>query len=211
MGQIAAIYCRVSTGDQDCQRQETELLALAGKAGYTIAGIWKETASGSKSDRQQRQKILNMAQARKIDLVLVTELTRWSRSTLDLFHTLNDLQSWGVGLIAQTGLQFDLSTPQGKLIATLMSGFAEFERDLLRERVRSGVQAAQARGVIFGRRPGQRIKSEKLTPKVLALIAEGCSYRQIGRQLDLSKNTVMAIVKREREKVESMLIKNSGL
>ncbi|EKN6177466.1 integrase [Yersinia enterocolitica] len=215
MGQIAAIYCRVSTDDQDCQRQERELLALAGKAGYTIAGIWKETASGSKSDRQQRQKILNLAQARKIDLVLVTELTRWSRSTLDLFHTLNDLQSWGVGLIAQTGLQFDLSTPQGKLIATLMSGFAEFERDLLRERVRSGIQAAQARGVIFGRRPGQRIKSEKLTPKVLALIAEGCSYRQIGRQLDLSKNTVMAIVKRERErereKVENILIKNSGL
>jgi DNA invertase Pin-like site-specific DNA recombinase len=202
LGQIAAIYCRVSTGDQDCQRQERDLLALAGKAGYTIAGIWKETASGSKSDRQQRQKILNLAQARKIDLVLVTELTRWSRSTLDLFHTLNDLQSWGVGLIAQTGLQFDLSTPQGKLIATLMSGFAEFERDLLRERVRSGIQAAQARGVIFGRRPGQRIKSEKLTPKVLALIAEGCSYRQIGRQLDLSKNTVMAIVKREREKLK---------
>lgn len=202
MGQIAAIYCRVSTGDQDCQRQERDLLALAGKAGYTIAGIWKETASGSKSDRQQRQKILNLAQARKIDLILVTELTRWSRSTLDLFHTLNDLQSWGVGLIAQTGLQFDLSTPQGKLIATLMSGFAEFERDLLRERVRSGIQAAQARGVIFGRRPGQRIKSEKLTPKVLALIAEGCSYRQIGRQLDLSKNTVMAIVKREREKLK---------
>lgn len=202
MGQIAAIYCRVSTGDQDCQRQERDLLALAGKAGYTIAGIWKETASGSKSDRQQRQKILNLAQARKIDLILVTELTRWSRSTLDLFHTLNDLQSWGVGLIAQTGLQFDLSTPQGKLIATLMSGFAEFERDLLRERVRSGIQAAQARGVIFGRKPGQRIKSEKLTPKVLALIAEGCSYRQIGRQLDLSKNTVMAIVKREREKLK---------
>jgi len=202
LGQIAAIYCRVSTGDQDCQRQERDLLALAGKAGYTIAGIWKETASGSKSDRQQRQKILNLAQARKIDLILVTELTRWSRSTLDLFHTLNDLQSWGVGLIAQTGLQFDLSTPQGKLIATLMSGFAEFERDLLRERVRSGIQAAQARGVIFGRRPGQRIKSEKLTPKVLALIAEGCSYRQIGRQLDLSKNTVMAIVKREREKLK---------
>ena len=202
MGQIAAIYCRVSTSDQDCQRQETELIALASKAGYTVAGIWKETASGSKTDRQQRQQVLKLAQARKIDLILVTELTRWSRSTLDLFHTLNDLQSWGVGLIAQTGLQFDLSTPQGKLIATLMAGFAEFERDLLRERVRSGVQAAQARGVIFGRRSGQRIKSDKLAPKVLALIAEGCSYRQIGRQLDLSKNTVMAIVKREREKLK---------
>ena len=128
----------------------------------------------------------------------MTELTRWGRSTLDLFHTLNDLQSWGVCLIAQTGLQFDLATPQGKLIATLMAGLAEFERDLLRERVRSGVKAAQARGVVFGRRLGQRVKSDKLAPKVLALVAAGQSYRQIGRQLDLSKNTVLEIVKRER-------------
>lgn len=200
MGQIAAIYCRVSTSDQHCERQEKELIAFAAKAGYSVAGIWKETASGSKNDRLQRQQVLNLAQARKIDIVLVTELTRWGRSTLDLFHTLNDLQSWGVCLIAQTGLQFDLATPQGRLIATLMAGLAEFERDLLRERVRSGVKAAQARGVVFGRRAGQRIKSDKLAPKVLALVAAGQSYRQIGRQLNLSKNTVLEIVKRERAK-----------
>jgi DNA invertase Pin-like site-specific DNA recombinase len=203
LGQIAAIYCRVSTSDQDCTRQETDLIAFAAKAGYTVAGTWKETASGSNADRQQRQQVLNLAQARKIDAILVTELTRWGRSTLDLFHTLNDLQSWGVCLIAQTGLQFDLATPQGKLIATLMAGLAEFERDLLRERVRSGVTAAQARGVVFGRRLGQRVKSDRLTPKVLALVAAGQSYRQIGRQLDLSKNTVLEIVKRERAKAES--------
>ena len=203
LGQIAAIYCRVSTSDQDCARQETDLTAFAAKAGYTIAGVWKETASGSKVDRQQRQQVLKLAQARKIDLILVTELTRWGRSTLDLFHTLHDLQSWGVCLIAQTGLQFDLTTPQGKLIATLMAGLAEFERDLLRERVRSGVAMAQARGVIFGRRLGQRVKSDKLAPKVLALVAAGQSYRQIGMQLDLSKNTVLGIVKRERAKIAS--------
>ena len=95
------------------------------------------------------------------------------------------------------------TTPQGKLIATLMAGLSEFERDLLRERVRSGVKAAQARGVVFGRRPGQRIKSDRLAPKVLALVAAGQFYRQIGRQLDLSKNTVLEIVKREREKAGS--------
>ena len=184
MGQIAAVYCRVSTSDQDCKRQETDLIVFAEKAGYAVVGVWKETASGSKNDRLQRQQVLNLAQARKIDVILVTELTRWGRSTLDLFHTLNDLQSWGVCLIAQTGLQFDLATPQGKLIATLMAGLAEFERDLLRERVRSGVKAAQARGVVFGRRLGQRVKSDKLAPTVLALVAAGQSYRQIGRQLD---------------------------
>jgi DNA invertase Pin-like site-specific DNA recombinase len=114
-------------------------------------------------------------------------------------YALNDLQSWGVCLIAQTGLQFDLATPQGKLIATMMAGLAEFERDLLRERVRSGVKAAQARGVVFGRRLGQRVKSDKLAPKVLALVAVRQSYcHQIGRQLDLSKNTVLEIIKRER-------------
>ncbi len=199
MGQIAAVYCRVSTSDQNCERQETDLIAFAAKAGYAVSGVWKETASGSKADRQQRQQVLNLAQARKIDVILVTELTRWGRSTLDLFHTLNDLQSWGICLIAQTGLQFDLTTPQGKLIATLMAGLAEFERDLLRERVRSGVTAAQARGVVFGRRLG--VKSDKLTPKVLALVTAGQSYRQIGRQLDLSKNTVLEIVKRERAKL----------
>ena len=198
LGQIAAIYCRVSTSDQDCKRQETDLIVFAERAGYAVAGVWKETASGSKNDRQQ---VLNLAQARKIDVILVTELTRWGRSTLDLFHPLNDLQSWGVCLIAQTGLQFDLATPQGKLIATLMAGLAEFERDFLRERVRSGVKAAQARGVVFGRHLGQRVKSDNLAPKVLALVAAGQSYRQIGRQLDLSKNTVLEIVKRERAKV----------
>ena len=199
MGQIAAIYCRVSTSDQDCTRQESELIVFAEKVGYRVAGVWKETASGSRNNREQRQKILTLAQAREIDIILVTELTRWGRSTLDLFHTLNDLQAWGICLITQTGLQFDLATPQGKLIATLMAGFAEFERDLLRERVRSGVKAAQARGVVFGRRLGQRVKSDKLAAKVLELVASGHSYRQIGRLLNLSKNTVLDIVKRERE------------
>jgi putative DNA-invertase from lambdoid prophage Rac len=199
LGQIAAIYCRVSTSDQDCTRQESELIFFAEKLGYRVAGVWKETASGNRDNREQRQKILALAQARKIDVILVTELTRWGRSTLDLFHTLNDLQAWGICLITQTGLQFDLATPQGKLIATLMAGFAEFERDLLRERVRSGVKAAQARGVVFGRRLGQRVKSDKLATKVLELVASGHSYRQIGRLLNLSKNTVLDIVKRERE------------
>jgi DNA invertase Pin-like site-specific DNA recombinase len=69
LGQIAAIYCRVSTSDQDCNRQETDLSAFATKAGYTVIGVWKETASGSKNDRKQRQQVLNLAQARKIDLV----------------------------------------------------------------------------------------------------------------------------------------------
>ena len=198
LGQKAALYCRVSTADQTCARQEADLRVFAKRRGYSIVGVWKETASGTKDDRAHRKAVLALAQSGEIDVILVTELTRWGRSTLDLFHTLNDLQSWGVSLIAQTGLQFDLSTPQGKLIATMMAALAEFERDLLRERVRSGIAAAQARGVTFGRQPGQRVKADRLAPKVLALVKAGQSYRQIGQRLAISKNTVLDIVKRAR-------------
>ena len=198
LGHKAALYCRVSTADQTCARQETDLRAFAKRRGYVIAGVWKETASGTKDDRAYRKAVLALAQSGEIDVILVTELTRWGRSPLDLFHTLNNLQSWGVSLIAQTGLQFDLSTPQGKLIAMMMAALAEFERDLLRERVRSGIAAARARGVVFGRQSGQRVKADRLAPKVLALVAAGHSYREIGRQLTISKNTVLDIVKRTR-------------
>jgi DNA invertase Pin-like site-specific DNA recombinase len=198
LGQSAALYCRVSTADQTCARQERDLKAFAKKAGYKIVGVWKEPGSGAKNDRAERQEILALAQAREIDVILVTELTRWGRSMLDLFHTLQDLQAWNVSLVAQTGLQFDLRSAQGKLIASLMAALAEFERDLLRERVRSGIAAARKRGVVFGRRLGQRVKADRHTPKVLQLVDAGQSYREIGHRLGISKNTVLDIVKRDR-------------
>lgn len=198
MGQSAALYCRVSTADQNCSRQERDLRAFAKKAGYKVVGVWKETVSGAKDERPERKNVLALAQARNIDVILVTELTRWGRSMLDLLHTLQDLQAWGVSLIAQTGLQFDLRSAQGKLIASLMSALAEFERDLLRERVRSGIAAARKRGVVFGRRPGQRVKADRYASKVLKLVGEGQSYREISHRLGLSKNTVLDIVKRNR-------------
>lgn len=198
MGQKTAIYCRVSTSDQSCERQEVDLRAYASRCGYEVVGVWKEIASGKKDERVQRSQLISLAQAREIDTILVTELTRWGRSTIDLVKSLQDLGSFGVSLVAQTGLQFDLSTAQGKLMASMMSALAEFESDLLRERVRSGVAAAQAHGVVFGRRLGQRIKSDRLAPKVLQLVADGHSCRQIGRLVDLSKNTVLDIVKRNR-------------
>jgi putative DNA-invertase from lambdoid prophage Rac len=84
------------------------------------------------------------------------------------------------------------------MLATVIAGIAEFERELIRERVRSGMAAAKARGKKLGRQPGQRPKSDRLAPKVLALIAQGRSYRLIGRELGLSKNTVTDIVRRKR-------------
>ena len=118
-----------------------------------------------KDERTERKKVLALAQARDIDAILVTELTRWGRSMLDLFHTLQDLQAWNVSLVAQTGLQFDLRSAQGKLIASLMSALAEFERDLLRERVRSGIAAARKRGAYSVGDPGSESKQTAARPK----------------------------------------------
>ncbi|PWC85522.1 DNA resolvase [Azospirillum sp. TSH100] len=198
MGQRAALYCRVSTADQSCARQERDLLAFAARAGYEVVGVFKETGSGVKLDRVERRKVMVLAQARHIDAVLVTELSRWGRSTLDLLETLHDLETRRVSVIALSGMTFDLTSAAGRMMATVLAGIAEFERDLLRERVRSGLAAAKARGKTLGRQPGQRPKSDRLAPKVLALVEVGRSYRLIGRELGLSKNTVVDIVKRHR-------------
>jgi putative DNA-invertase from lambdoid prophage Rac len=112
-------------------------------------------------------------------------------------QTLDDLHSWKVSVLAQTGLSFDLSTASGKLMRTIMAGLAEFERDLIRDRVKSGLAAARARGaVLVGRQLGQR-PSDKKAKKVLAQHNQGLSYRLIGRNLGLSKNTMMEIIRRE--------------
>jgi putative DNA-invertase from lambdoid prophage Rac len=195
LAQSAALYCRVSTADQTCNRQERDLRAFAKKAGYKVVGVWKETASGAKDERAERKKVLDLAHSRDIDVILVTELTRWGRSMIDLFHTLQDLRLWGVSLVAQTGLQFDLRSAQGKLIASLMAALAEFEGDLLRERVRSGIAAARKRGVVFGRLPGQRVNADRYALKVPKLVSNGQSYREMSHRLGLSKNTVLDIVK----------------
>lgn len=202
-----AVYCRVSTSDQDCDRQERDLLEYAERASFEVVAVFKETLSGIRKAKGrepiERGKVMALAQSRKIDAVLVTEMTRWGRSTQDLMDTLGQLASWDVSLIAQTGLTFDLSTPQGKLITNLMASLAEFEHDLLRERVRSGVAAAKARGQTFGRRPGYR-PSDKKAPEVVKLSeVEGLSQRQIAGKLGLSKTTVNEILKRRTQSSQS--------
>jgi len=102
-----------------------------------------------------------------------------------------------VPVLAVSGPPFDLSTPHGKMIASVMAALAEFERDLIRERIKSGIAAAKARGKRLGRQPGQR-PSDRKAAKVLELARAGVSYRRIGWQVGLSKNTVGAIVTRDR-------------
>jgi putative DNA-invertase from lambdoid prophage Rac len=193
LGQVA-VYCRVSTDDQSCERQERDLQAFAKRAGHKIVAVFKETGSGADNARPERAKVLALARARRIEAILVTELSRWGWSTRDLVETLDDLHGWKVSVVAQTGLSFDLSTSSGKLMRTIMAGLAEFERDLT-EIGSSQAWRRLARGVKLGRQPGQR-PSDKKAKRVLGMRADGLSYRLIARNVRMSKNTVRDIVRR---------------
>ena len=121
----------------------------------------------------------------------------------DLVQTRDDLHGWKVCVLAQTGLSFDLSTASGKLMRTIMAGLAEFERDLMRDRVKSDLAAARARGVKLGRQPGQR-PSDKKAKRVLVMHADGLSYRLIARNVGIIKNTVMDIIRRNTHRKASV-------
>ena len=129
----------------------------------------------------------------------MTELSRWGRSTQDLLATLHRLAEWKVSVVAMNGITFELDTPHGRMMTTVLAGIAQFERDLISERVKSGLAAAKARGRKLGRQLGQRPKSDRLAPKVLQAVNEGRSYRWIARDIGIGKNTVLDIVKRHRQ------------
>ena len=191
-----AIYCRVSTAEQSPERQVADLTAFAQRADYEIITTLTETASGMDNHRQERAKVMQLARERKIDAILVTELTRFGRSTNDLLSTMQELAAWNVSLIAQTGMDFNLSTPQGKLMLTLMAGISEFERDLIRERIMSGLANARAKGKKLGRQVGQN-PSDKYAGKVLGFLNKGKTMRWIADELHISTTTIQAIKKRK--------------
>lgn len=195
----AVIYARVSTKDQDCQRQISDLQAFAVRAGYNVVEIFQEKASGAKNDRAERAKVMKLAQARKIGVVLVTELSRWGRSTQDLLATMQELNARGVSIVAVSGMQMDLSTPSGKLMATLLAGVAEFERELIQERVRSGIAQAKANGRQIGRAAGDNYKSGEWEQTISALMQQGKSCRAIAAETKLGKTTVAEAMKRIRQ------------
>lgn len=191
MVQRAAIYARVSTTDQSCDRQISELAEYAARAGCEVVGVFKETGTGAKNDRRERNKVIDLARKRQIDLVLVSELSRWGRSTPDLRTTIEDLARRGVALRALNGPDFDITTAQGKLMLNLLASISEFERDLLRERIKSGMAHARSKGTRSGLAIGRPV-FDRLDP-VKRLLAEGKSVRAVAAELGISKTTVMKV------------------
>jgi len=201
MVQRAAIYARVSTDDQSCDRQIAELQQYSQRSGFEVVAIVQETGSGAKNNRKERQKIIDLARRREIDLILVSELSRWGRSTQDLLQTIQDLAVRGVALRALNGPDLDTSTAQGELMLGLMSVISQFERSLLRERIKSGIAHARSKGTKTGRaigRPGSASKE-----RILNLLNCGQSIRKTAEIAGVSKTTVMKFKAAQRSLVQA--------
>lgn len=183
------LYARVSTHDQQTiPLQIRAMREYAARRGWTIAVQIKEIGSGA-SQRERREKLLESARRRDIDVVLVWRLDRWGRSVTDLLATLQELEHLGIGFVSLTEA-LDLTTPAGRAMAGLLAVFAEFEREILRERVRAGLAQARQNGKQLGR----PVTAARKADNVRKLYRAGASKAEIARRLEIGRTSVRRIL-----------------
>jgi putative DNA-invertase from lambdoid prophage Rac len=191
------LYARVSTNDQQTlAMQNRAMREYASRRGWTIAIQVREVNSGVVR-RKAREKLLDAARRREIDIVLVWRLDRWGRSVTDLLATLQELEHLGVGFVSLTEA-LDLTTPAGRAMAGLLAIFAEFERETLRERTRAGL--AQAR--LNGKRLGRPATAAVHATEVRRLHGAGVSKSEIARRVRIGRTSVRRIINCTRSSKE---------
>ena len=181
-----ALYARVSTHDkgQDPEMQLRELREYCQRRGWQIAGEYVDTCTGSKDRRPALDRLMADAKRRKIDVVLVWKLDRFGRSLRHLLNSLAEFDALGISFASYTNA-IDTTTPAGKLMFSMLGAFAEFERDLIRERVRAGIAHRRAKGLRVGRKP------ISIDPaRLQALRAQGQTIREIASTLQCSRSFV---------------------
>ena len=185
----AAIYARVSTHDQHTLNMQIQTMQKYAKAReWNIVKEISEIGSGAK-ERAEREELIKAAKRREIDVIVVWKLDRWGRSVTDLLHTLNELNELGVGFISITEA-LDLTTASGRAMAGLLAIFAEFEREILRERVKAGIAHARSQGKSHGRPASAR----KLSEQVIKLSLQGLNKSAISRKLQIGRTSVRRIL-----------------
>src|SRR6266478_872873 len=185
----AGLYARVSTNDQQTlPMQSRALKEYAARRGWTIALQVREVDSGA-ARREAREKLLEAARRREIDVVVVWRLDRWGRSVTDLLATLQELEHLGVGFVSLTEA-LDLTTPAGRAMAGLLAIFAGFEREILRERTRTGL--AQAR--LNGKRLGRPETAGLQAAEIRKLYHADVSKSEIARRLEIGRTSVRRIL-----------------
>jgi DNA invertase Pin-like site-specific DNA recombinase len=183
----AGLYARVSTNDQQTlSMQSRAMREYAARRGWTVNV--REVGSGA-TKREAREKLLEAARRREIDVVLVWRLDRWGRSVTDLLATLQELEHLGVGFVSLTEA-LDLTTPAGRAMAGLLAVFAAFEREILGERTRAGLAHARQNGKRLGRPETAAIHADQ----VQKLHRAGVSKSEIARRLQIGRTSVRRIL-----------------
>lgn len=183
----AAIYSRVSTvgHGQSPEMQLLELREFAARRGWEVVGEYVDAGvSGAKERRPQLDRLMADCRKRHVDAVLVYRYDRFARSLRHLVNALADFDALGISFVSlHEGV--DTTTPNGRLVFGIFASIAEFERELIRQRVLSGLAVARARGVRLGR---PRVSVDAAL--IAALRARGASLRDISARLGVSRGTV---------------------
>ena len=183
------LYARVSTHDQQTLAlQRDALVAYAQQRRGAIVTVVEDVGSGGQ-ERRQRETLMRAARRRELDAIVVWRLDRWGRSLADLVSTLHELHELGVGFISLSEA-LDFTTPTGRAMAGMLAVFAEFERGILRERVKAGIAEARRRGTRHGRPPTVAHQGEA----VRQLAADGLSKSAIARQLGIGRTSVRRLL-----------------
>ena len=156
---------------------------------WTVADAVEEVASGATDHRPKRQALLKAAKQRQLDVILVWKLDRWGRSLVDLMMTLRALTALGVGFVSLTEA-LDLTTPAGRAFAGFLAVCAEFERDVIRARIKAGMTDARQRGKAHGR---PRAKANDAA-QMRALAPQGFRQAALARPLGLWRTSVRRVL-----------------
>lgn len=187
-----ALYARVSTHDQQTLPMQMKAMRdYAQKRSWKVKLEIQEIGSGAKT-RPKREELLKSARRRQIDAIIVWRLDRWGRSVSDLIGTIRELTDIGVGFVSLTEA-LDLTTPAGKAMAGMLAVFAEFERDILRERVKAGIAHAREQGKPHGRPATASLKSDEV--KKLYKNGKGLNKSQIAKVMKISRTSVIRSLK----------------
>jgi DNA invertase Pin-like site-specific DNA recombinase len=185
----AGLYARVSPTDQQTLAMQMRALReYVVRRGWTVVIQIREIGSGA-VERKAREQLMDAARRREIDVVLVWRLDRWGRSVTDLLVTLQELEHLSVGFVSLTEA-LDLTTPAGRAMAGLLAIFAEFEREILRERTRAGL--VQAR--LNGKRLGRPITAGLHAAEIRKLHRAGIAKAEIARRLEIGRTSVRRIL-----------------
>lgn len=180
-------YARVSTGEQNLDRQIDELTQEG------CEKVLTEKISGSVYDRPKLQTMLEMLKPG--DIVLVSELTRLSRSTKDLFEIVDRIGKSGACIKSLKEPWIDTTTPAGQLMFTLIAGVAQFERDIIRLRTKEGLKSARARGRMGGR---PKLNEEKIKEAIVLYESKQFSFAEIKRRTGVSHTTIYRYLKTKK-------------